>query len=302
MNGRVALRRYAYLSIAAALVTIALKTGAYLMTGSVSLLSDAMESFVNLAAAVVALTALIYAARPPDETHEYGHDKIEYFSSGIEGTLILVAALGIAYTGIERLFSPQPIEQAGVGIAVSMLASAVNFGVAVTLMRVGRQRGSITLQADAHHLMSDVWTSIGVAVGIILVALTGETRLDPIIAILVALNILRTGAKLLRQSFDGLMDTPIEPDGRQAIDSVLSVFDKQGIQFHALRTRRSGSRRFISVHVLVPPQWTVKRGHDVVEQIERALRVAIPNANIFTHLEPLGDPVAHEDVSLDRQL
>lgn len=300
MNDRAVLTRYAYLSIAAALVTIALKTGAYLLTDSVSLLSDAMESMVNLAAAVVALVALIYASRPPDESHEYGHDKIEYFSSGIEGTLILVAAFSIAYTSIERLINPQPIEQVGIGIAVSVLASAVNLGVAITLMRVGRQHQSITLQADAQHLMTDVWTSVGVVGGVLLVALTGETRLDPIIAILVALNILRTGAQLIRQSFDGLMDTPIETAYREAIERVMSVFHGQGIQFHALRTRRSGARRFISVHVLVPPQWTVKRGHDVVEQIEHALRAAVSNAHIFTHLEPLGDPIAHEDVSLDR--
>ena len=300
MNNRVALQRYAYLSIAAALVTIALKTVAYLLTDSVSFLSDAMESLVNLAAAGVALGALIYASRPPDESHEYGHDKIEYFSSGIEGTLILVAAFSIAYTSIERLFNPQPIEQVGVGIAVSVMASAINLGVAITLMRVGRQRESITLQADAQHLMTDVWTSVGVVVGVLLVALTGETRLDPVIAILVACNILRTGGKLVRQSFDGLMDTPIENAYRESIDRVLSEFHKQGIQFHALRTRRSGARRFISVHVLVPPQWTVKRGHDVVEQIERDLRAAVSNAHIFTHLEPLGDPIANEDVFLDR--
>ena len=300
MNGRESLRRYAYLSIAAALVTIGLKSGAYFLTGSVGLLSDALESLVNLAAAIVALAALVVASRPPDDSHEFGHDKIEYFSAGIEGTLILVAAGSIVVTSLERLFRPQPLEQLGLGIAISIIASGVNLGVALTLMRVGKQRDSITLQADARHLMTDVWTSVGVLAGVGLVALTGIERLDPIVALIVAANIVRIGIVLVRGSFDGLMDTSVSVEDRESIDRVLRVFQGQGIQFHALRTRQAGARRFMTVHVLVPPQWTLKKGHDVVEQIEHAIRAAVPNAHVLTHLEPLGDPAAQEDVTLDR--
>ncbi|MBK8139317.1 MAG: cation transporter [Chloroflexi bacterium] len=300
MNGRESLRRYAYLSIAAALVTIGLKSGAYFLTGSVGLLSDALESLVNLAAAIVALAALVVASRPPDDSHEFGHDKIEYFSAGIEGTLILVAAGSIVVTSLERLFRPQPLEQLGLGIAISIIASGVNLGVALTLMRVGKQRDSITLQADARHLMTDVWTSVGVLAGVGLVALTGIERLDPIVALIVAANIVRIGIVLVRGSFDGLMDTSVSVEDRESIDRVLRVFQGQGIQFHALRTRQAAARRFMTVHVLVPPQWTIKKGHDVVEQIEHAIRAAVPNAHVLTHLEPLGDPAAQEDVTLDR--
>lgn len=295
------LQRYAYLSIAAALVTIGLKSGAYFLTGSVSLLSDALESLVNLVAAVVALIALVIAAQPPDDTHEYGHGKIEYFASGIEGTLILVAAGSIAITALERLFRPQPLEQVGFGLAISVLASVINLGVARILMRVGREHHSITLQADAQHLMTDVWTSVGVVIGIGLVTITGDERLDPIIALIVAANIIRSGIGLIRQSFNGLMDSPVSEEEREKIDGILTEFQQQGIQFHALRTRQSGARRFMSVHVLMPPHWTIKKGHDLVEQIESAVRQAVPNASLFTHLEPLGDPAAHEDVQLDRQ-
>lgn len=300
MNGRESLRRYAYLSIAAALVTIGLKSGAYFLTGSVGLLSDALESLVNLAAAIVALAALVVASRPPDDSHEFGHDKIEYFSAGIEGTLILVAAGSIVVTSLERLFRPQPLEQLGLGLAISVIASGVNLGVAMTLMRVGKQRDSITLQADARHLMTDVWTSVGVLAGVGLVALTRIERLDPIVALIVAANIVRIGIVLVRGSFDGLMDTSVSVEDRESIDRVLRVFQGQGIQFHALRTRQAAARRFMTVHVLVPPQWTIKKGHDVVEQIEHAIRAAVPNAHVLTHLEPLGDPAAQEDVTLDR--
>lgn len=298
---RTSLRRYAYLSIAAALLTIGLKSAAYVLTDSVSLLSDAMESLVNLVAAVVALIALIVASLPPDESHEYGHDKIEYFSSGIEGTLILVAAASIIVTSIQRLVEPQPLESIGLGLAITAIASVVNLVVALILMRVGRERDSITLQADAHHLMTDVWTSIGVIGGVALVSITGEERIDPIIALLVAANIVRSGIGLMRQSFNGLMDTPIAESEREAVGRVLDSFREQGIEFHALRTRRSGARRFVSMHVLVSPRWTIKRGHDVVMDIERAIRAEVQNAHVFTHLEPLGDPAAEEDVSLDRK-
>ncbi|MBK9124958.1 MAG: cation transporter [Chloroflexi bacterium] len=294
------LHRYAYLSIGAAVVTIGLKGLAYLLTGSVGLLSDAVESLVNLAAALVALIALIIAARPPDESHEYGHDKIEYFSSGIEGMLILVAGISIMATSIDRLLRPQPVEQLGIGLGLSLLASLVNLGVALVLDRVGKASDSMTLQADARHLMTDVWTSAGVLIGIAVVGISGVTWLDPVIAILVALNIMRIGVVLLRKSFDGLMDTPIPEAERRAVDAVIHKFEESGIQFHALRTRQSGARRFISVHVLVPPHWTVKRAHDVVEDIEREMRAVVPHSRVFTHLEPQGDPAAFDDLGLDR--
>lgn len=294
------LHRYAYLSIGAAVVTIALKGLAYLLTGSVGLLSDAVESLVNLAAALVALTALIIAARPPDESHEYGHDKIEYFSSGIEGTLILVAGVSIIATSIDRLLRPHAVEQIGIGLGLSVLASLVNFGVAMVLDRVGKANDSVTLQADAHHLMTDVWTSVGVLTGLIVVGISGVTWLDPVIALVVALNILRIGIVLLRKSVDGLMDTPIPEPERRTVEGVIHKFETSGIQFHALRTRQSGARRFISVHVLVPPRWTVKQAHDVVEDIEREMRAVVPHSRVFTHLEPQGDPAAFDDLGLDR--
>lgn len=294
------LHRYAYLSIGVAVVTIALKGLAYLLTGSVGLLSDAVESLVNLAAALVALTALIIAARPPDESHEYGHDKIEYFSSGIEGTLILVAGVSIIATSIDRLLRPHAVEQIGIGLGLSVLASLVNFGVAMVLDRVGKANDSVTLQADAHHLMTDVWTSVGVLTGLIVVGISGVTWLDPVIALVVALNILRIGIVLLRKSVDGLMDTPIPEPERRAVEGVIHKFETSGIQFHALRTRQSGARRFISVHVLVPPRWTVKQAHDVVEDIEREMRAVVPHSRVFTHLEPQGDPAAFDDLGLDR--
>jgi len=300
MTERAFLKNYAYLSIAAAVMTIGLKATAYQITGSVGLLSDALESVVNLVAAGMALMSLIYAARPPDESHEYGHDKIEYFSGGVEGTLIAIAAVSIASAAIARLMSPQPLDQIGLGLFITVIASGINFAVARVLMKAGRQHRSLTLEADAHHLMSDVWTSGGVVIGIGLVALTGATWLDPLIAILMALNILRTGAHLMRQAFDGLMDSPMTVAERAVVESVLDSYRLRGIQFHALRTRQAGARRFLSVHVLVPGGWTVKRGHDLLEQLEHEVRAVVPNTNVLTHLEPIGDPAALEDVGLDR--
>jgi len=300
MTERAFLKNYAYLSIAAAVMTIGLKATAYQITGSVGLLSDALESVVNLVAAGMALMSLIYAARPPDDSHEYGHDKIEYFSGGVEGTLIAIAAVSIASAAIARLMSPQPLDQIGLGLFITVIASGINFAVARVLMKAGRQHRSLTLEADAHHLMSDVWTSGGVVIGIGLVALTGATWLDPLIAILMALNILRTGAHLMRQAFDGLMDSPMTVAERAVVESVLDSYRLRGIQFHALRTRQAGARRFLSVHVLVPGGWTVKRGHDLLEQLEHEVRAVVPNTNVLTHLEPIGDPAALEDVGLDR--
>ncbi len=300
MTERASLKNYAYLSIAAAIITIGLKAAAYQLTGSVGLLSDALESVVNLVAAGMALLSLIYAARPPDDSHEYGHDKIEYFSGGVEGTLIAIAAVSIASTAIAHLMNPQPLDQIGLGLFITVIASGINFAVARVLMKAGRQHRSLTLEADAHHLMSDVWTAGGVVIGIGLVALTGATWLDPLIAILMALNILRTGAHLMRRAFDGLMDSPMTVAERAVVESVLDSYRLRGIQFHAMRTRQAGARRFLSVHVLVPGGWTVKRGHDLLEQLEHEVRAVVPNTHVLTHLEPIGDPAALEDVELDR--
>jgi len=294
------LRRYAVLSIVAAVFTIGLKGTAYLLTGSVGLLSDALESFVNLAAAAVALLALSVAARPADEDHAYGHSKAEYLSSGFEGALILLASVAIAYAAIQRILRPRPLEALGVGLGISLVATAVNFGVARILFRAGRRSDSITLEADAHHLMTDVWTSIGVLAGVGLVHVTGWPLLDPIVAIVVAANIVRIGIDLLRRSTLGLLDTALPGAERDAIQHVLTSFEAQGAQFHALRTRQAGARRFISFHVLVPGGWTVQRGHDLLETIEDQIRAAVPNSTVFTHLEPIEDPVSFVDTHLER--
>ncbi|MBX0326330.1 cation diffusion facilitator family transporter [Oscillochloris sp. ZM17-4] len=295
------LTRFAWLSIAAAVVTIGLKAGAYLITGSVGLLSDALESVVNLVAAIVALVVLTVAARPPDEDHAYGHGKAEYFSSGVEGSLILVAAASIAYAAVGRLLNPQPIEGVGLGLAISVSASAINFAVARVLMRAGRHYHSITLEADSHHLMTDVWTSAGVIVGVALVALTGWELLDPVIALIVAANIVWTGARILQRSALGLLDTALPAAERQHVLAILNRYaEAEGIQYHALRTREAASRRFVSVHILVPGSWSVLRGHHLLEQIEQEVRAALPNTTIFTHLEPIEDPASFDDQTLDR--
>lgn len=294
------LRRFAWLSIAAAVVTIVLKTGAYLITGSVGLLSDAVESLVNLAAAIMALFMITIAERPPDEEHAYGHTKAEYFSSGLEGALILLAAVMIVWSAIPRLINPQPLESVGIGLLVSVTASLINLGVALVLLKAGRDHRSITLEADAHHLLTDVWTSVGVIVAVALVWLTGWLILDPVIALVVAANIVWTGIKLMRRSTQGLMDSALSPDERATIEGMLDQYRGQGIEFHALRTRQAGTRRFLSMHVLVPGEWTVQRGHALVDQIDEQIRSALPGMVVFTHLEPLGDPAAMADASLDR--
>jgi cation diffusion facilitator family transporter len=298
------LRRFAWLSIAAAISTIGLKTTAYLLTGSVGMLSDALESGVNLAAALMALAMLTFAARPPDEQHAFGHTKAEYFSSVVEGVLILVAAGGITWSAWGRLFVPQPIEEVGLGLAVSTAASLINLGVARILLRAGRRYQSITLEADAAHLMTDVWTSAGVLAGVGLVALTGWLILDPLIALAVAANIVWTGAQLIGRSGLGLLDTAIPAEERAALQAVL---DRHGgmaleVQFHALRTRQAGARRFISLHVLVPGAWTVQTGHALLETIEQDILQVVPNSTVFTHLEPLDDQRSWDDLELDRQV
>lgn len=294
------LRGYALLSIAAALATIGLKGAAWWVTGSVGLLSDAMESFVNLAAAAVTLTMLIVAARPPDEEHAYGYSKAEYFASGFEGSLILVAAVAIGIAASERLIAPQPLQAIGLGLAIAVAAAVVNFGVARVLLRAGRHYQSIALEADARHLLTDVWTTAGVAVAVLLVALTGWQRLDPLVALAVAAHILWTGFGLVRRSFLGLMDRALPPADRRAIEAVLERHGAEGVRYHALRTRQAAGRSFVSVHVLVPGAWTVQRGHDLLERIEAEVREAVPGASVFTHLEPREDPASFADVDLDR--
>ncbi len=295
------LTRYAWLSIGAALVTIGLKTLAYQQTGSVGLLSDALESLVNLAAAGLALGMLVIAARPPDADHAYGHSKAEYFAGAIEGLLILVAAASIGAAAWGRLFDPQPIEQAGLGLALSTAASLVNLGVARVLLRAGRRHSSIALEADGQHLMTDVWTSVGVLAGIGLVTLTGWMVLDPLIALVVAANIVWTGVQLVRRSAHGLMDAALESEDQARVVRVLDRYaEREGIRYHALLTRQAGVRRFVSFHVIVPGSWTVQRGHQLLEQIERDVRALMPNTSVFTHLESLDDPASWLDESLDR--
>jgi cation diffusion facilitator family transporter len=294
------LTRYAWLSIAAAIATILLKGMAWQMTGSVGLLSDAIESFVNLAGAIMALWMLTLAALPPDDDHAHGHGKAEYFSSAFEGFLILLAAVSIGYTAIDRLMNPQPLQAVAIGLLVSVVASVINFATARTLMRVGRAHNSITLEADAHHLMTDVWTSAGVIVGVGLVWLTGWLWLDPAIALLVAANIIWTGWQLMQRSAAGLMDVSLPPEQLAQVDALLTGYRKQGLEFHALRTRQAGSRVFVTLHVLVPGSWTVQHGHDWSERIEADIRKTLPHAHVTTHLEPIEDPISMVDQDLDR--
>ena len=293
-------RSYVTLSIGAAILTIALKFGAYLLTGSVGLFSDAAESVVNLIAALVAFWALTLAARPPDEEHAFGHSKAEYFSSGLEGALILVAAVSIGVAAWNRLLAPQPLEQVGLGLLLTLVASAVNGSVALILLRAGRRLRSVALRADAHHLLTDVWTSGGVVLGIALVQLTGWLILDPVIALLVAANIVWAGIRLLRETGYGLLDSALPATEQQIIATTLLRYEEKGILFHALRTRVAGARRFVSLHVLVPGEWTVQCGHDLCEEIELDISRALPSTNVMTHLEPLEDPVSWEDQDLER--
>jgi cation diffusion facilitator family transporter len=292
--------RLLWLSIAAAVATISLKTVAWLLTGSVGLLSDAAESVVNLVAAGVALAALHWASKPADSDHAYGHAKVEYFSAGIEGALILIAAVTIIFTATDRLLHPQPLSAVGVGLAVSVAASLINLGVGLRLIRAGRQARSIILEADGKHLLTDVWTSVGVVAGVAAVAITGWERLDGIVALAVAANIIVAATGLLRRSGGGLMDRALDDAVQSQIEQVLTPFASRGVQFHALRTRQAGHRAFVSTHVLVPGDWTVQHGHDIAEEVEAALRAELPYATVFTHLEPLEDPRSFDDTMLDR--
>jgi len=301
MNGGSA-RRYAVLSIAAAVFTIGLKLGAYYLTGSVGLFSDAAESVVNLVAAVAALWALTFAVRPPDEEHEFGHNKAEYFSSGLESALIIIAATWIGITAWGRLLDPQPLQNVGLGLSITLVAAALNGGVALVLLRAGRRLRSITLRADAQHLLTDVWTSLGVVLGVVMVHLTGWLVLDPIIGLVVAANIVWTGFRLLNDTAHGLLDMALPPEELEKISGVLSRHEGDDVHFHAVRTRVAGQRRFVSMHILVPGRWTVKRGHDLSEKIEKELADALQgNTTFFIHIEPAEDPASFEDQSLDRE-
>ncbi len=288
-------RPFILLSVAAAVATIVLKTAAWRLTGSVGLLSDAMESGVNLVAALGAFWALSLAAKPADRTHHYGHFKAEYFSSGLESVLIVLAALAIIHAAVGRLMQPEPLEQLGIGLALSLVATALNGLVAWVLLRASRRFHSITLRADAHHLLTDVWTSCGVVLAIGLVKLTGLTILDPLIAIAVALNIVVTGWKLLRETASGLLDRSLPEDEQGLLQALLASYESEDIRFHALRTRVAGSRRFVAFHVLVPGGWTVQAGHDLCEHLEREIAKALPRSDVLTHLEPIEDPKAWDD-------
>ncbi len=296
------LLRMIYLAIGAAVLTIALKTGAWLITGSIGLLADAAESLVNLAAAIVAFVVVRWAGQPADEDHAYGHEKADYLSAGAEGTMIIVAAMVIAIPAVERLINPVALESVGIGLAVTAVATVINFVVARMLIRVGREESSMTLTADGRHLVTDVITSIGVIGGVAVVALTGIDRLDPVIALIVAANIIVTGFSLVRGALSGLLDHALEPEEIERVEAVLDGYRDLGLSFHALRTRRAAHRAFISLHVLVPGQWSVQQGHDAAENIESDIRALFDTATVFTHLEPIEDPVSFEDTDLDRDV
>jgi cation diffusion facilitator family transporter len=300
MKHDVPLTRYAWLSIIAAVITITLKGAAYLLTGSVGLLSDALESTANLAAAIVALLALRMASRPADDEFTFGYSKVEYFSSGFEGGMILLAAVGIIISAIPRLINPVPLEQVGEGLAISVIASLINLGVAQVLMQAGRRYNSITLEADARHLMTDVWTTVGVLIGIGLVWLTGFLRLDAIIALLVALNILITGYRLLARSSRGLLDISLPAEELASVKSILDSYQSQGVSYHALRSRQAAARKFLVVHLLVPGSWTIRDGHQLADQVETQVRQAVPYSNIVTHVEPVEDPLSQGDQYIDQ--
>ncbi|NIM96228.1 MAG: cation diffusion facilitator family transporter [Anaerolineales bacterium] len=295
-------QRFAWISVAAAIITMAVKFAAYSITGSVGLLSDALESIVNLTAALLAVRLLNIASKPPDEDHAYGHSKAEYFSSLFEGSLILIAALSILITGVHRLIEPQPIENIGLGLVISLSASMLNLAVARVLLRVGRVHQSIALEADGQHLMTDVWTSFSVLIGVAVVGVSGWLRLDAIIALGMALYIGRTGYNLTRRSLLGLMDTALPEAEIQKVRDVLETYSREGISFHALRTRQAGTRNFVSMHILIPGDWSVQQGHNFVESIEEDIHQAVPFTTVFIHMEPREDPRSWRDIDLDHRL
>lgn len=286
---------YAWLSLATSLVTIVLKFGAWWLTGSAGLLSDAVEAVVNIVAALVALAVLTYSSDKPDREHNFGHEKAQYFSSGIEGALIFVAAGAIVWISVPRLANPQPLEQVGLGLALALLAAVANAACAWVMLRAARAHRSITLEADARHLLTDVWTTVGVFVGVVLVSSTGWLRLDPLVALAVAVQILYTGWQLMHRSFQGLMDRAVPDEDRALITGVLDTLRHEGGDYHALRTRIAGSKSFVDVHVLVPGSMTVQAGHDLAERLENEIRAKLPHVEVLTHLEPLEDPKSWDD-------
>jgi cation diffusion facilitator family transporter len=292
--------KFAALSIVAALVTIALKVLAWWLTDSVGLLSDAIEGTINIVGATVALAMISVAARPPDEDHAFGYTKAEYFASGLEGTLILIAAIAIGFVAVDRLITPRPLELVGPGLVVSAGAALINYVVARRLYEAGRHYRSIALEADARHLMTDVWTSAGVIAGVAAVWLTGWERLDPLIALAVAANIVWSGYKLMQRSIHGLLDRALPADQLQALERVLDRYRARGIDFHALRTRQAGARSFVTLHVLVPADWKVAQGHNLAHEVEMDIRAALPDAAVLTHVEPLGYPESYQDADFDR--
>lgn len=294
-NGRKDLLKFAYLSIAAAVVTIAMKFGAYVLTGSVGLLSDALESTVNLVAAVIAVMALRVASKPADDVHHYGRGKAEYLSAAVEGFMIFAAAAAILITAVPRLFEGEQLEELGLGLIITVLATAINGSVGVVLLRAGRKHRSATLEADGHHLLTDVWTSGGVIVGIFLVLVTHWTILDPLIAIAVAINIMVIGVKLIRGSLRSLLDAAIPDSEQDAIVEVLRKHSHDGITFHGLQTRESGVQRFMTVHMLVPGDWTVASSHDCSDEVEKALKAAVSDLSVLIHVEPIDDPRSYGD-------
>ncbi len=293
------LSRYAVISIVTSIVVIAMKMAAWWVTGSVGLLSDAAESLVNLVAAIAAFVALRVAARPADHSHNFGHTKAEYFSAVFEGVMIVLAAAVIIAAAVNRLIHPHELESVGIGLLISIVATTLNGAVGVLLLRTGKKHRSLTLEADGKHLLTDVWTTVGVVVGVFLVAVTGWLPLDPIIAIAVAVNILVVGAGLVRRSGSGLMDSALPSGERAGIDAVLNRYRRQGIDFHDIRTRESGRQQFLQMHMLVPGAWSVQRAHDMSEQIETELRDDFGHLAITIHVEPLDDPRAYETWRLD---
>ena len=295
------LERYVWLSLAAALVTLAIKWAAFWITGSVGLLSDALEGFVNLGAALIALWMLRLAASPPDAKHPYGLSKAEYFSAGTEGTLIVIAAAGIISSALPRVIAPQPIETPGIGLSLSIFAAAINLAVALVLIRKGREVHSITLEADGQHLMTDVWTSAGVVAGVGLAILTGWLILDALVALAVGVHIIWAGVGLMRRSVMGLLDSALPGEDLKEIGKLFSEYSRRyGVSFHALRTRQAGARRFVEFHLLVPDHWSVLQAHRLSEEIESRIRSLVPNASLSVHLEPISEPSSYDDQNLDR--
>ena len=296
---RKSLASIVWIPIIAAILTILIKSAAYFITGSVGFMSDAMESVINLIASIVAFISLTIAAQPADKKHPFGHDKAEYFSSLTDGLLITLASFGIAYTAINRIYHPQPLEELNIGMALSMVATLINFGVAIFLLRYGKRHNSITLEADGHHLMTDVYTTVGIVAGIFLVKLTNWQLLDPIMAIIVSISILFTGIKLIVRSTDGLMDQKLSEKDMILIKEILDNYKIQGVDYHALYTRQSSSKRFITFHLLFSGDITLGEAHEISKAVEIEIAEKIPNSDIFIHMEPMNDPDAYDDVLKD---